>query len=160
MSDAPSSPGGDPLADTLARLAAFLPRVSGSLAVDGPIGRVTVTGLGDTVRIDLAEVPDLDEVRSLFARPPGPEKAAPSAGDPERSGGSKREAAARAREHTRRFAGALDAAGLTVEVRVGGDPLAVVGEKADPGMITRALGLGKVDLSGRTAFKLARDLLG
>ena len=159
MSDAPPNPSGDPLAETLARLAAFLPRVSGDLTVDGPVGRVTVTGLGDTVRIDLAEVPDLNEARALFARPPGPEKAAPSGGDAAPSG-SKREAAGRAREQTRRVAAAMDAAGLTVEVRVGGDPLAVVGRKADPGMITRALGLGKVDLSGRTAFKLARDLLG
>ena len=141
---------------TLARLAAFLPRVSGRLTVDGPVGRVSVEGLGDTIRIDLAELPDLDEARKLFHRPAGPEKAAPDAGPK----GSKRDAAAKAREQTKAFAAALDAAGLTLEVRVGGDPLAVAGRNADPGMITRALGLGRVDLSGRTAFKLARDLLG
>ena len=154
-----STPGGDPLDRTFARLAAFLPRVSGRLVVDGPLGRVTIEGLGDTVVVDLAEVPDLDEVRSLFARPPGPEKAAPDAAASGPSG-SKREAAGNAREQTRRVAAALDDAGLTLEVRVAGDPLAVVGRKADPGIITRALGLGRVDLSGRTAFKLARELLG
>lgn len=156
MSDAPPTPSGDPLVDTLTRLAGFLPRVGGSLTADGPLGRVTVTGAGDTVRLDLAEAPDLERIRSVFGRPPGPGAVA----DPGGSGGSKREAAARARERTKQAAAALDAAGLTVEVRLGGDPLAVVGRRADPGVITRALGLGRVDLSGRTAFKLARELLG
>ncbi|BAM02515.1 hypothetical protein [Phycisphaera mikurensis] len=157
MDAAPPAPDDDALAAFLEKAAAFLPRVSGRLVVDGPLGRVTVQGLGDTVRIDLARVPELEEVRGVFARPPGPERAAPDGA--QRPAGSKRAAAGRAREHTRRVASAMDAAGLTVEVRVGGDPLAVVGYHAEPGIVTRALGLGKVDLSGRTAFKLARDLL-
>ena len=159
MSDDSLHPaGGDPLGQTLARLAEFLPRASGRLIVDGPLGRISIEALGDTIAVDLARVPELSEVRGLFARPAGPEKAAPDPGEA-REGGSKRDAASKARKKTKLFAAAVDAAGLTVEVRVAGDPLAVVGKKADPGMITRALGLGKVDLSGRTAFKLARDLL-
>lgn len=152
--DAPN----DALAETLDRLAAFLPRLSGRLTVDGPLGRITVEALHDSVVVDLAELPDLASLRALFARPPGPEKAAPPTAEAAPKS-SKRKAASKARERTRALAAALDAAGLTVEIRVAGEALAMAGRRADPGVVTRALGLGRVDLSGRTAFKLARDLL-
>ena len=63
--------------------------------------------------------------------------------------------AARARAG-RRVQDALDLAGLTLEVRLRGDRIAVVGDGAEPGRLGAFLGLGEVEL--RPAASLRQSL--
>ena len=111
--------------------------VTGSLTLQIGDDSATLTGSGDTLRVDVTSLEALqrllNEARRLEAAAPRPAGSGPAA----------------IRAQLNGTAELLDQTGLEAEVRIADDPVVRLGRSVERGIFERMLSLKKIDVRGK-----------